>query len=67
MLKLWILLDARRAAVRRQRELQASIAADRAILAELDESQRKAHEQLFGPAPAPRSIPAGLVLGRASW
>jgi len=48
-------------------ELRARIEDDRRLLAELEETQRKAHLQSFGPAPTPQSIPAGLVLGRASW
>jgi len=67
MLKLWKLLDARRAAVAADRRRRANLAADRTLLALVDESQRRAHEQLYGPPPVPKSIPAGLVLGRASW
>jgi len=67
MLKLWNLLDARRAAVAADRRRRANLAADRALLALMDESQERARRQLFGPPPTPQSIPAGLVLGRASW
>jgi hypothetical protein len=67
MLKLWEILEARRSAAAADLRRRQNIAADLRLLALLDESQRRAHEQLFGPPPTPQSIPAGLVLGRASW
>jgi hypothetical protein len=67
MLKLWEILEARRAAAAADLRRRQNIAADRAIMSEIEESQRRAHEQFYGPAPVPQSIPAGLVLGRSSW
>jgi hypothetical protein len=67
MLKLWEILEARRSAAAADLRRRQNIAADLRLLALMDESQERAHRQLFGPPPTPQSIPAGLVLGRASW
>ncbi len=68
MLEYWKMLDARRAAVARLRQHKVNLARDRAVLELITESQRRAHAQLFTPAPAAAEPPFGLcVAGRASW